>query len=87
MPRKMNIGPLSSADVQGAGRKEPADVSGAVFDTGIPRTQREAQILRLTGDPYCFRVGELRVKLEFPDGAPPLQEVFSGFLRRKKNGI
>lgn len=87
MRQQVDMERLSETDIRTVGREALTDVSGAVLDNAIPRRQRAAQILRIVGNPYCFRVGALCVKLEFPDGAPPLQDTFSRFLQRKKSGI
>ena len=78
---------FAGVDIQTVNREDLVDVSGAAFDNSIPYRQRAAQILKITGNPYCFRVGELCVKLEFLDNAPPLQDAFSSFLQRKKSGV
>ena len=85
--QQMRIEQLSSVDIQTINKENLVDVSGAAFDNSIPHKQRAAQILRITGNPYCFRVGDLCVKLEFLDSAPPLQDAFSSFLQRKKSGV
>mgnify|MGYP001078058463 CR=1 FL=1 len=87
MLQQMSIEQLSSVDIQAVSKEDLVDVSGTTFDNSIPRTQRIAQIFQITGNPYCFRVGDLCVKLEFLDSAPPLQDAFSSFLQRKKSGV
>ena len=87
LQQQMSIEQLSSVDIQTVNREDLIDVSGTTFDNSIPHKQRAAQILRITGNPSCFRVGDLCVKLEFLDSAPPLQDAFSSFLQRKKSGI
>lgn len=77
----------ATGGMQTAGREEPVDVSGLRLDLRVPQELRPACLLSAMGDPYCFRVGELRVRLEFADNAPPLQDTFLAFLRRKKCGL
>ena len=68
-------------------QEELTDISQLPLDLAIPPELRADYMLETIGDPYCFRVGALGVKLEFPDSAPSLQDVLSGFLRRKKSGL
>ena len=82
--RQIDAAAPAGADVQKINKEELTDVSGLVLDPGVPRELRTGYILRAAGSPYCVRAGDLGVKLEFPDGASPLQDVFSDFLRRKK---
>ncbi len=60
---------------------------GFTFDNTVPHAERAARILNAVKNPYCFRVGEIGVKLEFPEEAPALQDVFTDFLKRKKSGL
>lgn len=66
---------------------ELVDVSGLTFDYTLPREQRAAQALRSIQNPYCFRVGDLGVKVEFPEDAPTLQDCLSDLLQRKMDGL
>lgn len=87
MQEQSRMARLAKADILSVAREELADANEARFDYGLPQTRRAAQILRLLGNPYCFRVGGLSVKVEFLENAPPLQECLTGFLRRKKSGL
>lgn len=82
-----NIRTLSSVDIRAVAKEGLIDVSGLTFESNLRNELRPAKILQDTGNPYCFRVGDLAVKLEFPDDAPPLQDVFFTFLQRKKGGL
>lgn len=87
MQQQIDLAELASADIQKVSKEELVDVSGLRFDPQVPRELRAAYLLNTIGNPYCFRVGELRVKLEFADNAPPLQDTILAFLRRKKSGL
>lgn len=78
---------LSSVDIRTVTKEGLIDVSGLTFESNLRNELRPAKILQNTGNPYCFRIGDLAVKLEFPDDAPPLQDVFFTFLQRKKSGL
>ena len=85
--QQINIGKLTNVDIQKVNKEELVDVSALHLDSSVPLALRAAYILKETGNPYCFRVGELGVKLEFMDDTPPLQEVFYKLLQRKKSGL
>ena len=87
LKQQVNMERLANVDIQTVRKEELIDVSGAAFDNSVPQKYRAAQVLQITGNPYCFRVGDLCVKLEFLENAPPLQDVFSSFLQRKKSGV
>lgn len=85
--QQINLSELASVDIQKVSKEDLVDVSSLHFDSAIPPHLRAAYILKATGNPYCFRVGELGVKLEFTDDAPPLQDAFSDLLQRKRSGL
>ncbi len=87
MQNKLNLSELADVDITAVNKEDLVDVSGLTFDTTIPREQRAAQVLRKVKNPYCFRVGDMGVKLEFLDNAPPLEDCFTDFLKRKKSGL
>ncbi|WP_373164704.1 DUF6870 family protein [Agathobaculum sp. Marseille-P7918] len=87
MNNQLNISALASIDIQKVNKDELVDVSGLALDPGVPQELRAGYILKSTENPYCFRVGDLGVKLEFLDSAPSLQDALSDFFQRKKSGL
>lgn len=87
MQKQMDLPEMASVDIQKVSKEELVDVSGFRFDLQVPRELRAAYLLNAIGNPYCFRVGELSVKLEFADNAPSLQDTILAFLQRKKSGL
>ena len=85
--RQIDISALAGADIRKMDKDKLIDVSGMPLDPSVPRKLRAGYILKTTGNPYCFRVGDLGVKLEFLDSAPSLQDVLSDFFQRKKSGL
>lgn len=63
------------------------DVSNMTFDNGMNRKERMTSFLRHTPNPYCFSVGSVGVKLEFPEDAPSLQDALCTFLLRQRSGL
>ena len=84
MQTQINLTELASVDIQKVHKEELVDTSDLRFDLQVPRELRAAYLLNAIGNPYCFRVGELSVKLEFADHAPSLQDTILAFLQRKK---
>ena len=85
--RQIDIAALAGADIRKMDKEELIDVSGMPLDPSVPRKLRAGYILKTTGNPYCFRVDDLGVKLELLDSAPSLQDVLSDFFQRKKSGL
>ena len=87
MQKQIDLTKLASVDIQKVSKEELVDASGFSFDPQVPQELRAAYLLNAIGNPYCFRVGELSVKLEFADNAPSLQDTILDFLQRKKSGL
>ena len=63
------------------------DISTLEFDNSLPKEKRLDYVLEKLKNPFCFRYGEMGIKLEFDDNAPPMSEVLTNFLIRKKSGL
>lgn len=87
MPKRIPITELASINIDTVNKEDLVDVSGFTFDNSVPQEQRAARIVAAVKNPYCFRVGDMGVKLEFPEDAPALQDVLTDFLKRKKSGL
>ncbi|MPM70085.1 hypothetical protein SDC9_117037 [bioreactor metagenome] len=79
---------LYEVDITTVDKYALPDVSQHPFDYSLSQEERMEEMIRVTGgNPYCFRHGDMLIKLEFDDTKPPLQEVFTNFLIRKKSGL
>lgn len=87
MKKRIPISELANVDIEAVDKADLVDVSGFTFDNTVPQEQRAERVIAAVKNPYCFRVGDMGVKLEFPEDAPSLQDVFADFLKRKKSGL
>ena len=87
MQEQIDLAELASVNIQKISKGELVDASGLCFDPQVPQKSRAAYLLNAIGNPYCFRVGELSVKLEFVEHGSSLQDVLLTFLQRKKSGL
>ncbi len=83
----MTISELSNIDIETVNKEELVDVSNFTFDNTVPHAERAARVISSVKNPYCFRVGNMGVKLEFSDEAPALQDILIDFLKRQKSGL
>lgn len=65
MKKRIPISELASVDIEAVNKEDLVDVSGFTFDTTVPQEQRAAKVIAAVKNPYCFRVGDMGVKLEF----------------------
>lgn len=87
MKKRIPVSEFANVDIEAVNKEDLVDVSAFTFDNTVPQEQRAARVIAAVKNPYCFRVGDVGVKLEFPENAPLLQDVFSDFLKRKKSGL
>lgn len=76
-----------SVNMETVDTKTLTDISTLEFDNSLPIEKRSAYVLEKLKNPLCFRYGEMGIKLEFDDSAPPIQEVLTNFMIRKKSGL
>ncbi len=81
------IDSFMSVNMDTVDRSKLADISTLEFDNTLPKEKRPAYVLEKLKNPLCFRCGEVGIKLEFDDTAPPIQEVLTNFMIRKKSGL
>lgn len=87
MKKRISISELANINIETVNKTDLVDVSGFTFDNTVPQEQRAERIIAAVQNPYCFRVGDMGVKLEFSENAPPLQILFADLLKRKSNGL
>lgn len=63
------------------------DISTLEFNNSLPKEKRLTYVLEKLKNPLCFRYGDMGIKLEFDDNAPPIQEVLTNFLIRMRSGL
>jgi hypothetical protein len=76
-----------SIDMQTVNVESLADISTLKLDNSIPKEKRTTYVLESLKNPLCFRYGEMGIKLEFNDDAPPMGDILKNFLIRKKSGL
>lgn len=81
------IDSFMSVNMDTVDRSKLADITTLEFDNTLSKEKRPAYVLEKLKNPLCFRCGEVGIKLEFDDNAPPIQEVLTNFMIRKKSGL
>ena len=75
---------MKSVDIGAVGRETLADASGFTFDLTLPKETRAQRMLEHFKNSYCFRLGDMVIKLEFTDEGPSLQELLTTFFCGRK---
>ena len=75
---------MSGVALEAADKCLLADAGSVKLDYSLPKDERIESYLSQVKNPYCFRLVDMCVKLEFPQDAPSLQELFARFCAGKK---
>lgn len=82
-----NLDELARVDITRVPREDLVDATSVPLESSLSQKQRAVYLLDALQNPYCFRVGDVGVKVEFTEGGPALHDLFSGFLARQKSGL
>ena len=78
---------LSEVDIETVNKNELVDANEIILDYSIPQVQRIDYLLAKLKNPYCFRVGEITVKIGFNENEKSFEEAFLSILKREKSGL
>lgn len=81
------IDDFMSVNIETVDVRKLIDISTLKLDNALPKEKRLLYVMEKLKNPFCFRYKNMGIKLEFDDNAPPIQEVLTNFLIRKKSGI
>lgn len=76
---------MSQTNIEKADLEQLADLQLLQIDLSLPKANRLEVFLKYATNPYCFRYGNTKIKLEFTSEAPSFQELFTQFLIRRKD--
>lgn len=71
---------LEMTDVRTVDRDSLVDIQDIKIDRGLPVDERIKDFVRKVGNPYCFKVGGIVVKVTFSKDGPGFQEQFEKML-------
>lgn len=72
---------FQQTDIHTVNRDELVDISTVHIDTALTRQERLESYLAQVKNPYCFKCGQMAVKVSFTPDGPDLQERLVEYLR------
>lgn len=78
---------LSEVDIEMVNKNELVDANEITLDYSIPQNQRIDYLLAKLKNPYCFKVGEIAVKIGFNENERSFEDAFLAILKREKNSL
>lgn len=77
----MDLDALKSVDVRTVDKSGLVDLNSVQIDESQPVPLRVASFVEQIGNPYCFRVGSVAVKVRYQTDGPTFQQNMEDILR------
>lgn len=72
--REMTLDQMKNVDIRAVDPDSLIDIRDIQVNPGRPREERIRDFVRQAGNPYCFRVGKVAVKVSFAEGGATLED-------------
>ena len=72
---------MKSADIRTVDKNSLVDLNDVVVNEALPISERVADFVSQIRNPYCFRIGEVAVKVVYKSEGPTFQQNMEDLLR------
>ena len=76
-----DIDSMKSVDIRSVNKDTLIDLDSVQIDSSRPVQERVHSFLQQIQNPYCFRIGDLAVKVNYKKDGPSCQQNFEDILR------
>ena len=76
-----SLNAMQQVDIRTVDKSALIDLNSVKIDESIPIPERVASFVSQIGNPYCFRVGDVAVKVVYKTGGPTFQQNMEEILR------
>ena len=80
----MILAEMKSVDPQTVDPDKLTDIADVTVNTCLPLPERLADYLDQIGNPYCFRCGNVVVKIAYADTAVTFEDALEQFIRQRQ---
>lgn len=77
---KADMQMMKDVDIRTVERSELVDLNSVVIDEDKPIAKRMEDFVKQIRNPYCFRVGDVAVKVVYKENGPTFQQNFEEML-------
>ena len=78
---KNDVDTLKNVDIRNVDKSSLVDLNSVHIDESQPVPERILSFLNQIKNPYCFRIGEVVVKVNYKTDGPSFQQNFEDLLR------
>lgn len=72
---------MKAVDIRSVDKNQLVDLDSVHIDDSKPVPERIASFIEQIQNPYCFRIGDVAVKVNYQSGGPTFQQNFEDLLR------
>ena len=72
---------MKDVDIRTVDKNQLVDLNSVVIDESRPVRERMASFVQQIGNPYCFRVGDVAVKVVYKESVPTFQQNLEDMLK------
>lgn len=83
MTTKNQLDLCRAQNIQNIPINELSDINSIAVDKSLPTALRILSFIDQVGNPYCFRVGDVKVKIGYAANGPTLKNCLENILRKK----
>ena len=81
MTQDIDLAQMKNVDIRTVDREALVDITEVQIDGKMPQKQRFDSFLRQIKNPYCYRCGNVVVKISFSDTDATLEDRLEQYLR------
>ena len=78
---KERLEKMKSVDIREVDPADLVDLTQVSIDESLPVEQRVASFVSQVKNPYCFRIGDVAVKVEYQQNGPTFQQNMEDLFR------
>ncbi len=78
---KKHLETLKNTDIRTVDKASLVDLDTVIIDDTLPVPERIASFLTQIKNPYCFRIGDVAIKVNYKENGPTFQQNFEELLR------
>ena len=76
-----SLNEMQQVDIRTVDKSALVDLNSVTIDESLPIPERVASFVHQIGNPYCFRVGDVAVKVVYKADGPSFQQNMEDILR------
>ncbi|MDY3727571.1 MAG: hypothetical protein SO015_05375 [Wujia sp.] len=79
----MTLEEMKAVDIRTVRREDLVDIRDVHIDRTLPKEERIKDFIRQIKNPYCYKCGDVVVKVEFSDTDLTLEDCMEHYLRNR----